>query len=117
MDIYNKDAEVFENTVASLVDMASILFAYQIGLDGFGFGMGMIYAAFDAFLVVWMRKPIARFVRSISPYRRAKKMPVSQDEATPLPNEPPAVQVLAAGTVVAPSPATVAQSADAEVSI
>lgn len=64
--------EVFENAVASLVDMASILFAYQIGVNGFGMGVGVLYAGFDAFVVIWMRKPIARFARSINPYRLRK---------------------------------------------
>lgn len=61
--------ETFENAVATLVDVASILFAYQIGVYGFGIGFGFLYAGFDAFIVIWMRKPISRFARSISPFR------------------------------------------------
>ena len=63
------DPEVFENAVASLVDVASILFAYQIGAYGFGLGFGVLYAGFDAFIVIWMRKPISRFARAINPFR------------------------------------------------
>ena len=66
------DPEVFENAVASLVDVASILFAYQIGAYGFGLGFGVLYAGFDAFIVIWMRKPISRFARAMNPFRFAK---------------------------------------------
>ena len=72
MKFDRNDPEVFENAVASLVDMASILFAYQIGVYGFGIGIGVLYACFDAFIVIWMRKPISSFARSISPYRLRK---------------------------------------------
>jgi hypothetical protein len=76
----DKDSpEVFENAVASLVDMSSILFAYQIGVNGFGMGIGILYACFDAFIVIWMRKPIARFARWISPFRSPKGTPSVPD--------------------------------------
>lgn len=80
------DPEVFENTVASIVDMASILFAYQIGVYGFGMGLGVVYACFDAFLVIWMRKPISRFARSVSPFRfaRGSNLPAAQETETQL---------------------------------
>ena len=80
------DPEVFENAVASLVDVASILFAYQIGAYGFGLGFGMMYAGFDAFIVIWMRKPISRFARAISPFRLAKgraEDPMTMRESDP----------------------------------
>ena len=69
-----KDPEVFDNAVASLVDVTSILFAYQIGVAGYGIGAGMLYAMFDAFIVIWMRKPISRLARSISPFRLQRKV-------------------------------------------
>ena len=73
MGLVRDNPETFENAVASLVDVTSILFAYQIGVYGFGIAFGMLYACFDAFIVIWMRKPISRFARSISPFRfRAK---------------------------------------------
>jgi hypothetical protein len=65
-----RDVEIFENTVASLIDLTSILFAYQLGVANFGLWAGILYAIFDAFIVVWMRKPISRFVRWISPFRK-----------------------------------------------
>jgi hypothetical protein len=68
------ELELFENTIATLVDVTSILFAYQIGLHNFGWEVGILYSLLDAFVVVWMRRPISRFVRSINPYRiRAKE--------------------------------------------
>ena len=73
------DPEVFENAVASLVDMASILVAYQIGVSKFGIGVGMLYAMFDAFIVIWMRKPISRFAKSISPFRLQRKVQPSKE--------------------------------------
>jgi hypothetical protein len=66
---YRSDLEVFDNSVATLVDVSSILFAYQIGLHNFGWEVGIFYGFLDAFLVVWMRKPISRLVRSINPFR------------------------------------------------
>lgn len=69
MGIDKTDPDIFENAVASLVDVSSILFAYQIGVENFSILFGLMYAAFDAFLVVWMRKPIYRFVRWANPIR------------------------------------------------
>ena len=82
--INRNDPEIFENAIASIVDMTSILFAYNIGMSGFGLGVGVIYAMFDAFIVIWMRKPISRFAKSINPYRFRKKA------SPPVPVEGPA---------------------------
>ena len=68
-DGWSKD--LFENTVASVVDVTSILVAYQIGVSNYGLGTGLLYGFFDAFIVVWMRKPIARFARGSNPLRRS----------------------------------------------
>lgn len=62
-------SDVFENAVASLVDLTSIMIAYQIGAYNFGLGSGLAYGCFDAFMVVWMRKPISRFARWVNPLR------------------------------------------------
>jgi len=62
--------ELFENTVASLIDMTSILIAYQLGVSNSGLWAGIAYWIFDAFIVVCMRKPISRFVRWLNPFRR-----------------------------------------------
>ena len=55
----NGGNEVFENVVASLVDMASIMVAYSIGISQANFILGLAYGIFDAVIVVWMRKPIS----------------------------------------------------------
>jgi hypothetical protein len=47
------------------VDVASIMVAYVVGIHQINFVVGLAYAVFDAILVVWMRKPIARLVRNV----------------------------------------------------
>jgi hypothetical protein len=66
-----EESDLFENAVASLVDLTSIMIAYQIGAYNFGLGSGLVYGCFDAFIVVWMRKPISRFARWVNPLRAA----------------------------------------------
>ncbi|MDG7016344.1 MAG: hypothetical protein JRM82_03110, partial [Nitrososphaerota archaeon] len=41
-------------------------------------GFGVLDAGFDAFIVIWMRKPISRFARAINPFRlvRAQLNPI-----------------------------------------
>lgn len=55
--------EVFENVVATFIDVASIMVAYTVGIHQYGLGVGLAYAAFDALVVVWLRKPISQLVR------------------------------------------------------
>lgn len=55
--------EVFENTVATFVDIGSIMVAYTVGIHQFNFFLGLAYALFDAIIVVWMRKPLSQGVR------------------------------------------------------
>ncbi len=57
--------EVHENLVASFVDVTSIFIAYTIGIHQLGFEFGFAYALFDAWVVIWMRKPITRFVKRV----------------------------------------------------
>ena len=59
-----RNHEVLENVVASFVDIASMMVAYMAGLHQFSFFAGLAYAFFDAVLVVWMRKPLTRLIRS-----------------------------------------------------
>jgi hypothetical protein len=62
------DQEVYENVVASLVDIGSIFAAYLLGLHQLGIQYGLLYALFDAWLVVWMRKPLSRSIKqALSP--------------------------------------------------
>ena len=55
---------MFENTVATFVDVASMMLAYVVGIHQFNFFFGLAYAFFDALIVVWMRKPLSRLVRN-----------------------------------------------------
>jgi len=55
--------EFAENVVATVVDFSSILFAYNLGLHQFGTGFGLAYAAFDAYVVIWLRRPLTRGIR------------------------------------------------------
>lgn len=49
--------------VASVVDISSIMVAYTIGVTQSSFLVGLAYGVFDAFLVVWLRKPISGAIR------------------------------------------------------
>jgi hypothetical protein len=63
--------ETKDNIVASLVDVASILFAYRIGVSQLGAWAGIAYGAFDAWLVVWQRQRISDCVhRAANQFRK-----------------------------------------------
>jgi hypothetical protein len=64
--------EVFENTVATFVDIASIMVAYTVGIHQVNFLVGVAYAFFDALVVVWMRKPLSRLVRHVFTIRGSR---------------------------------------------
>ncbi len=57
--------DTYENLVASVVDVSSILIAYSIGVSQFNVYWGLAYALFDSWIVVWMRKPITRTVKKV----------------------------------------------------
>ena len=57
--------ETYENLVATFVDVGSILIAYAIGVHQLNIFLGLSYAFFDAWLVVWMRKPITKRIRRL----------------------------------------------------
>lgn len=57
--------DVHENLVASIVDVGSIFIAYSIGIHQLGLEFGFAYAIFDAWIVIWMRKPITRMIKRI----------------------------------------------------
>jgi hypothetical protein len=59
------DHEVYENVVATVVDVTSVMVAYSIGIQQSSFVLGLAYAVFDAIVVVWLRKPITRMIRSV----------------------------------------------------
>ncbi len=62
---FKPSTEIFENAVASVVDFGSIFLAYEIGSNRFSIETGLLYGIFDAFIVVWMRKPIYNTVRTL----------------------------------------------------
>ena len=64
--------EVFENVVATIVDVGSIMVAYTVGIHQYNFLVGIGYAIFDAILVVWMRKPLSHLVRQVLAIRADK---------------------------------------------
>ena len=64
--------ETFENVVATFVDIASIMVAYAIGMHQSSFALGLVYGLFDALVVVWMRKPLARAMRSSFQWRAGR---------------------------------------------
>ncbi len=68
---FKPSTEIFENAVASVVDFGSIFLAYEIGSYRFSLETGLLYGIFDAFIVVWMRKPIYKTIRMA--VRRNKK--------------------------------------------
>jgi hypothetical protein len=47
------------------VDVISVMIAYTIGIQQSNFILGVAYAVFDAIIVVWMRKPLSRLLRSV----------------------------------------------------
>ncbi len=65
VDTLRSSKETHENLVASFVDIGSIFVAYTIGIHQFGIEFGLAYAIFDAWLVIWMRKPITRLVKRV----------------------------------------------------
>ena len=90
MGVNKSDLDIFENAVAPLVDVTSILVAYQIGVANMNIGVGALYAGFDAFLVVWMRKPISKFVRWVNPYRIRQTQEKKETGDSVAPSQPPA---------------------------
>ena len=58
--------ELAENSVATFIDFASILFAYNLGVLQLGIAVGLVYAVFDAYVVIWMRRRITGWVRRLA---------------------------------------------------
>lgn len=63
--------ETRDNIVASVVDLASIFFAYRLGVAQLGPWAGLAYGAFDAWIVIWQRERISDYVhRAANVFRR-----------------------------------------------
>jgi hypothetical protein len=75
-----------DNIIASVVDVASIVFAYKLGVAQLGIAAGLGYGVFDAWIVIWQRDRIANGVRSFSDrlhtlpsFRRKDVLPWAMD--------------------------------------
>ncbi len=51
-----------ENLVASVVDIASLMFAYHLGVEQLGPIAGIGYGIFDAWIVIWQRERISNAI-------------------------------------------------------
>jgi hypothetical protein len=58
-------SEFRENLVASLIDVASIIVAFNLGLHQLGLWVGVGYSFIDAILVIWLRKSITNLARKV----------------------------------------------------
>jgi hypothetical protein len=61
--------DTYENVIATLIDFGSIMVAYTLGFRQMNIELGIAYALFDAWMVVWMRKPIAAGISKILSFR------------------------------------------------
>jgi len=55
-----------DNVISSVVDFASIVFAYKLGVAQLGIAAGLGYGVFDAWLVIWQRERITTGIINIS---------------------------------------------------
>lgn len=78
------NTEFKENLVATTVDVASILFAYNIGVHQFGWEFGLGYAAFDAYVVIWEKKRLTSMLGWISSFIRGKPTEFEDQEGIPV---------------------------------
>jgi len=62
----SNNQEPAENSVATFIDFASILVAYNLGVLQLGVGVGLAYAVFDAYVVIWARRRITGLVRRVA---------------------------------------------------
>jgi len=60
-----------DNIIASIVDVASIVFAYKLGVSQLGIAAGLGYGVFDAWIVIWQRERIASGLRTVGDHLRA----------------------------------------------
>jgi hypothetical protein len=66
-----------ENLVASGVDIGSIIFAYSLGVHNLNILFGLGYAAFDAWIVIWQRGRLTRWMGSAYSHARGVSNPVT----------------------------------------
>ena len=75
-----------DNLIASFVDVASIVFAYKLGVSQLGIAAGLGYGVFDAWIVIWQRDRIAGMVgrfgdklRMLPSFRKRDPLPWAMD--------------------------------------
>ncbi len=73
MGMRGRNLDLFEKSLAGMIDVASVLVAYNIGMARLGLAYGVVYAGMDAFVVVWLSRPITGVVRRLNPARRARR--------------------------------------------
>jgi hypothetical protein len=71
--------EIAENTVATVVDFVSIMFAYNLGVYQLEVSFGLAYAFFDAYIVIWQRKRFTNWIRRFSSAFQAGKGGIELD--------------------------------------
>jgi len=65
--------DTYENVIATFVDVGSIMVAYTLGFRQMSIELGVLYALFDAWIVIWMRKPIASAIGKIFTFREKSR--------------------------------------------
>jgi hypothetical protein len=70
MGMRGRNLDLFEKSLAGIIDVASVLVAYNVGMARLGLAYGMVYAGMDAFVVVWLSRPITGVVRRLNHARR-----------------------------------------------
>ena len=61
-----------ENIVASVVDVGSILLAFNLGLHHADQWVGLAYGATDAWVVIWQRQRITRWISRLGQTLRGR---------------------------------------------
>ena len=61
-----------ENIVASVVDVGSILLAFNLGLHQMDQWIGLAYGATDAWVVIWQRQRITRWISRLGQTLRGR---------------------------------------------
>jgi hypothetical protein len=74
-----------ENIVASVVDVASLFVAYQLGVQQLGPIAGIGYGLFDAWIVVWQRERISSIIHKSAQSIKSSKIFARRKKAAPLP--------------------------------
>jgi hypothetical protein len=69
------NGDVKENIVASVIDIVSIVGAYNLGVHHLDWWAGLGYAGLDAWIVIWQRKRMTRLLHAVGERLRVLKPP------------------------------------------